>query len=459
MAMEYIQGKNLKETLKNDGPFDVTRMLTIILQVCDVISTAHKHPKKIIHRDITPQNIMLAKAGKTNDFVKVLDFGIAKLWTQDNISMTGSILGTPLYMAPEQWKGECDERTDIYSLGMVMYEMLAGKPPFHGDQHILMNKHLHEKPPHFNKVNKSLKIPLVIENIVFKCLEKKKEKRPQSIDELALLLKNAQNSKLNRTRYAKVKLAVTVLVSLTISSITYLFFLSHQYKDTIPDKTISTSEIPIKTNKIPAVNTGPLLENSHKHEQLSQDTKPEININSLSGKEPDNTISVMPNNTKKEHIDTLQDTPQDNISKLAISTTKNTDKVVDNVKKYDINKKPEPTNIKTRKNEQTATEIQIWLQEYKKALETGDIETLKNIGHISSEKEEDKLRQHYSYINNFSISVQNEAIKLSNNRNLAIVSFDRTDEWIDERGNQHKENLPRITKILRKENNIWKITK
>lgn len=151
MAMEFIHGKNLKETIKNNGQFDVARMLNVIFQVCDVISAAHKHPRKIIHRDITPQNIMLSKTGALEDFVKVLDFGIAKLRTHDNISLTGSIVGTPLYMAPEQWRGECDERTDIYSLGIIMYEMLTGETPFRGDQVTLMNKHLHEKPPHSGK--------------------------------------------------------------------------------------------------------------------------------------------------------------------------------------------------------------------------------------------------------------------------------------------------------------------
>ena len=159
MAMEFIYGKNLKDTIKDACPFDVARMLNIIFQVCDVISTAHKHPKKIIHRDITPQNIMLTKVGEIDDFVKVLDFGIAKLRTHDNVSLTGSIVGTPLYMAPEQWRGECDERTDIYSLGVIMYEMLAGEPPFKGDQITLMNKHLNEKPPPFRKLNKKFKNP------------------------------------------------------------------------------------------------------------------------------------------------------------------------------------------------------------------------------------------------------------------------------------------------------------
>jgi len=104
---------------------------------------------------------MLSRAGELDDFVKVLDFGIAKLWSHENVSLTGSIIGTPLYMAPEQWRGACDERTDIYSLGIIMYEMLTGETPFHGDQIVLMNKHLNEKPTPFRKLGKKSRNPKI----------------------------------------------------------------------------------------------------------------------------------------------------------------------------------------------------------------------------------------------------------------------------------------------------------
>src|SRR3989304_1911585 len=232
MAMEFIYGKNLKETIKDTGPFDVARMLNIIYQVCDVISTAHKHSKKILRRVFAPQNIMLTRVGETNDFVKVLDFGIVKLRTHDNVSLTGSIVGTPPYMAPEQWRGECDERTDIYSLGIIMYEMLTGESPFKGDQITLMNKHLNERPQPFRKVNKNLESSKKIENIIFKCLEKNKNKRPHSIDELKLLLQEAEVSATKKiTTYAKAGVFAGILAILIIPLMLYVFFLSNKHEE------------------------------------------------------------------------------------------------------------------------------------------------------------------------------------------------------------------------------------
>src|SRR4030067_2318795 len=252
IAMEFIYGENRKETIKDTGPFDVARMLNVIYQVCDVISTAHKHPKKIIHRDITPQNIMLTTVGETNDFVKVLDFGIAKLRTQDNVSLTGRIVGTPPYMAPEQWRGECDERTDIYSLGIIMYEMLTGESPFKGDKITLMNKHMNERPQPFRKVNKNTKVSKEIENIVFKCLEKNKNKRPHSIDELRSLLQRADYSTTKKhTTYTSAGVLAIILSTLVIPLVIYTFFLSKKQEENISAKS-GIALFPNVNKKIPA---------------------------------------------------------------------------------------------------------------------------------------------------------------------------------------------------------------
>ena len=134
-------------------------------------------------------------------------------------------------------------------------------------------------------------------------------------------------------------------------------------------------------------------------------------------------------------------------------------KAVDNIQKYDISKGTKDVVLKPDPKKVVENEIQTWLQEYKSAWEKGDIETLKELGHISSEKEENKLRQHYTYVRDMKVSIQNEAIEVNNDNKQTTISFDRTDEWTDERGERHKESLPRIVKTLRKENNIWKIAK
>jgi serine/threonine protein kinase len=433
MAMEFIYGKNLKETIKDTGPFDVARMLNIIYQVCDVISTAHKHPKKIIHRDITPQNIMLTRVGETDDFVKVLDFGIVKLRTHDNVSLTGSIVGTPPYMAPEQWRGECDERTDIYSLGIIMYEMLTGESPFKGDQITLMNKHLNERPQPFRKVNKSSKISKDIEAIVIKCLEKNKNKRPRSIDELKSLLQTAEYSTSKRfTPYARASVLAAILAILTIPLILYVFFLSNKHEE----KLTATSGI-VRYHKV--------------------DKK--IHIAQKNTNDSDRTLNKQEPQSQTIKHDPYKNSLDSNTENKTTIDNKYLNKVVDNAQKYDISKNVKVSRPEPDPKELLKSEIQTWLQTYKNAWEKGDIETLKELGHISSDEEEDKLRNHYMYVHDIKVSIQNEVIEVNDNNKETTVSFDRTDEWTDERGNRHKESLPRIVKTLRKENNIWKIVK
>jgi eukaryotic-like serine/threonine-protein kinase len=432
MAMEFIHGKNLKEIIKDTGVFDVPSMLNIIFQVCDVISTAHKHPKKIIHRDITLQNIMLTDVGDIDDFVKVLDFGIVKLRTHDNVSLTGSIVGTPLYMAPEQWRGECDERTDIYSLGVVMYEMLAGEPPFKGDQITLMNKHLNDRPKPFRKLNKDLKIPKYIEEIIFKCLEKIEDKRPQSVDELKSLLQKSNITNVKLTNYTKF-LVPAVIITITLPLSIYMLFqkeentnIEQNFQPHIIKQTVNSLS-DTKLNEIPQISKN---KESQQH---------------------DNNTQVL---TVEQHKngESINDTSQ----KITDNSSKQSNKVVANIQKHDIDKAKkiifEPDPIQIIKNE-----IKVWLQNYKTAWEKGDVETLQKIGHITSEKEVNKLINHYSYVHDVKVSIQNEVIEIDNNQ--VIISFDRTDEWIDERGNKHREDLPKITKVLHKENNTWEILK
>ncbi|MFV9567388.1 Stk1 family PASTA domain-containing Ser/Thr kinase [Thermoanaerobacter mathranii] len=167
IVMEYINGHTLKKLIsENGGPLEVKRAIEIARQVCKALDHAHKN--RIIHRDIKPQNILVTE----EDVAKVTDFGIARAANGSTITYTGDVVGTAYYFSPEQAKGGIvDERTDIYSLGIVLYEMLTGKVPFEGDSPISVAlKHIQEQiiPP--STLNE--KVPKELDQIVLKATQK-----------------------------------------------------------------------------------------------------------------------------------------------------------------------------------------------------------------------------------------------------------------------------------------------
>ncbi|WP_028991665.1 Stk1 family PASTA domain-containing Ser/Thr kinase [Thermoanaerobacter thermocopriae] len=167
IVMEYINGHTLKKLIsENGGPLEVKRAIEIARQVCKALDHAHKN--RIIHRDIKPQNILVTE----EDVAKVTDFGIARAANGSTITYTGDVVGTAYYFSPEQAKGGIvDERTDIYSLGIVLYEMLTGKVPFEGDSPISVAlKHIQEEiiPP--SRLNE--KVPKELDQIVLKATQK-----------------------------------------------------------------------------------------------------------------------------------------------------------------------------------------------------------------------------------------------------------------------------------------------
>ena len=132
IVMEYVDGKNLKEIIKDEGVLDEYTALDITKQIAQALSAAHK--KGVIHRDIKPHNILISNEGRQ---VKVADFGIAKAVSNSTITNIGSIIGSVHYFSPEQAKGQpVSNNADLYSLGIVLYEMLVGRVPFRGDSPI-----------------------------------------------------------------------------------------------------------------------------------------------------------------------------------------------------------------------------------------------------------------------------------------------------------------------------------
>lgn len=171
-GMEYIKGQSLKEILAQKGFLNPATSLKIMAQAASALAHAHKF--NVIHRDIKPSNIMVDQAGR----VKVMDFGLAKVVSDmSEITQTGALLGTPKYMSPEQCRGEeLDERSDIYSLGVVFYEMLTGKAPFSApDNMSLMHKIIYESPPDIKALNPE--VPRGLCDIVARAMSRNREKR------------------------------------------------------------------------------------------------------------------------------------------------------------------------------------------------------------------------------------------------------------------------------------------
>lgn len=189
LVMDFLQGQSLQDLLKEIGHLQPSRFLNIFTQCCAALDHAHK--KGVLHRDVKPTNIMLLGEVKGQDFVKIVDFGIAKILphegsAEQQLTQTGTIFGSPYYMSPEQCQGEkTDVRSDIYSLGCVMYEALTGKVPFSGENILAtLCKHVRESARPFKEQAPELTIPQELERIVFKALEIMPENRYQSFEEL-----------------------------------------------------------------------------------------------------------------------------------------------------------------------------------------------------------------------------------------------------------------------------------
>jgi eukaryotic-like serine/threonine-protein kinase len=178
IVMEFIEGSNLNDIIKEQAPLQVERAVNIATQICDALGSAHANG--IIHRDIKPHNILIGKNGR----VKVTDFGIARASTSSSITQTGNVIGSVHYFSPEHAKGvSAGEKSDLYSLGIVLYQMLTGRLPFSGESPISVAlKHLQEDVEDPRSVNAM--IPQSVENIILKAMRKKPEERYSTAGEM-----------------------------------------------------------------------------------------------------------------------------------------------------------------------------------------------------------------------------------------------------------------------------------
>ena len=176
LSMEYVEGESLRSLLEREGRLTTERAIEFARQLAEGLAEAHR--QSIVHRDLKPENIMIAPDGG----LKVMDFGISRSYAEDS-TMTGSVVGTPAYMAPEQAEGKTlDHRVDVYAFGLILYEMFTGEATFHGDTAVtLALKQVTERPTNPTKLAPSL--PRRIDAAIMKCLEKDPAKRFQSVEE------------------------------------------------------------------------------------------------------------------------------------------------------------------------------------------------------------------------------------------------------------------------------------
>ena len=183
MVMQYVKGTDLKAYIKKHYPIPLPQVIDIMEQVLSAVATAHAHG--IIHRDLKPQNILIDE----NKNVKITDFGIAVAVSQDSLTQTNTLMGSVHYLSPEQARGSiATKQSDIYSLGIILFELLTGKVPFEGETAVsIALKHFREEIPSVREQNKE--IPQALENVIIKATAKEPAERYSSVNEMAADLK------------------------------------------------------------------------------------------------------------------------------------------------------------------------------------------------------------------------------------------------------------------------------
>jgi len=178
ITMEYVPGEDLRGSIRRFGQLPIGKSISIAKQICEGLAEAHR--LGVVHRDLKSSNIMIDKEGN----VRIMDFGLARSLEAKGITRAGTMIGTPEYMSPEQVEGkETDQRSDIYSLGVILYEMATGRVPFEGETLLsIVMKHKSEAPKNPKEVN--AQIPEGLSQLILKCMEKDKEKRYQDAKEL-----------------------------------------------------------------------------------------------------------------------------------------------------------------------------------------------------------------------------------------------------------------------------------
>ncbi|MCA9666811.1 MAG: protein kinase, partial [Myxococcales bacterium] len=201
IAMELVEGRSLQSELADSGGIAPLRALEIIDQMCSSLAEAHTHG--IVHRDIKPENVMLEQRPGAPDYVKLLDFGIAKIMHGEGaktakLTAMGQTVGTLEYMSPEQLAGEAlDGRSDIYAVGVLLYQCLTGSLPFEGPPTVIIHGHMHKTPTPPSQLKPG--VPPQLESLVLACLAKERDDRPSDVVALRQALRSARAALEERT--------------------------------------------------------------------------------------------------------------------------------------------------------------------------------------------------------------------------------------------------------------------
>ncbi len=306
IVMQYIEGHSLQNTISSGQKISKEEAVLFMTQICSALSYAHK--KGIIHRDIKPANILIDKEGKPY----LVDFGIARIETS-TITQTGRTVGTPSYMSPEQVMGEkVDKCSDIFSLGVLLYEILTGKRPFHGDSiTTVIYKIIHEEPLTSPEIKKAL--PKGFETIISKALSKDPKERYQTCDELKQdLLEDKKTTQKPSKKTKKIWIRIsTAAVFLLISGTVLVLFLNHKLN--IPfltlEKSVETTVESPLPEPIHIMDPTDLLDNTEKQMILSFENKNYSETKDLAEKilstEPENETALKYREQAQEKIQSI----------------------------------------------------------------------------------------------------------------------------------------------------------
>ena len=242
ISMEMIEGVNLKEHIQKSGPMPEQEGIRFCIQALEGLQSAHS--SGIIHRDLKPQNIMIDNKGNP----RILDFGLSRALDTEGVTLFGAVMGTPGYMAPEQGLGEtAEERSDLYSVGAIMYEMFTGTLPFQAETPAkLIYKHVYTAPADPRKKNPTLSPSL--SKVILKCLEKKKERRYRNVNELIQALRLLEEGKTlptNLVSAPKFRPAILALIIAALAVVGTVGYLSYQYLKK-PEKRVAVTVLPIR---------------------------------------------------------------------------------------------------------------------------------------------------------------------------------------------------------------------